>query len=259
MPNPIFESSAKQRVSKLLANAGVASRRKCEALIVNGRVRVNKALILEPGAVALPSDELFVDGCCVARPKAKVVLRFHKPKGCVCTSSGRDVRVLDYFAHVPRRLFTCGRLDKETTGLLLITDDGEFANRVMHPRFGVPREYLVKSSIDITAEHLQNLSKGALIDGVWICPLHVHKVRRGSVKITVGEGKNREIRRLMQAHQLPVLELARIRIGQLHLGNLPEGAWQELSNAERKAAMESSRQLLTRLPPNEKLSAENMT
>lgn len=242
------QDDAKQRVSKLLAERGLASRRRCEVIIAQGRVRVNGVLIEGLGDVALSSDEITVDGRPAILPAKKIALRFHKPRGLVCTSSGHPSPVLERFREIPRRLFTVGRLDKETTGLLLVTDDGDFANRVMHPKFGVPREYLVKSSVEITSEHLRDLANGAMVDRAWICPLQVRRAGRTSVKIVVGEGRNREIRHLMRAHQLPVLELTRIRIGQLQLGDLPEGAWHELCDVEKEAALTPSQRLIARGP-----------
>ncbi len=240
---------ANQRLSKILAKSGVASRRKCEDLIRAGRVRINGKIAREMGISVDPScDRIALDQRPINCASPALYYILHKPAKCVCSASGRGHKVLDLFQELPHRLFTVGRLDEETTGLLLVTNDGAFAHRVMHPRFGVVREYLVKTNVEISADHLRALSAGAQLDGAWIVPLRVQKVRRASVKIAVGEGKNREIRRLMQAHSLEVVQLTRIRIGHLTLGALPLGSWRAMTCAEREAAMAQHADLLARAP-----------
>lgn len=240
---------AQLRLSKLLARSGVASRRKCEDLIRAGRVRINGSIAQKMGVAVDPQkDHVALDQRpIITAPQAQYFV-LHKPPHCVCSTVGRGAKVLDLFSCIAERLFTVGRLDEETTGLLLVTNDGAFAHRVMHPRFGVVREYLVKTSEEITDAHLRGLSAGVQLDGDLIVPLRVQKVRRGSVKISVGEGKNREIRRLMLAQSLTVVQLTRIRIGHLTLGDLPVGAWRALTNLERDLATAQDAQLLARSP-----------
>src|SRR5262249_53449817 len=136
--------------------------------------------------------------------------------------------VLDLFEGVSKRLFTVGRLDKETTGLLIVTNDGTFANQVIHPSSNIHREYVAKTGQEITDQHLKTLSHGIEVEGCFVKPLKVRKVRRGTVKIIVGEGKKREVRALLEAVGLEVKELKRVRIGGLTLGTLPIGAWRTL-------------------------------
>lgn len=223
-----------KRLSKVLAAAGVAARRACEELIFAGRVQVNGEVERVPQRLVGPKDVLFVDGQRVKEEK-KVYYVLHKPTGLLCDAPGKKRVVLDLFAHLPYRLFTVGRLDKETTGLLLVTNDGALANRMIHPRFGVAKEYLAKVVEEIMPEHLVQLSKGTHVEGSWVKPHEVRKVRRGTVRITVGEGKKREVRCLIEKAGLTIQELCRIRIGPLHLGKLPAGAWKEFSKEEMDA------------------------
>ncbi|MBA2728459.1 MAG: rRNA pseudouridine synthase [Parachlamydiaceae bacterium] len=225
----------KNRLSKTLAAAGVASRRACEELIFSGRVKVNGQMTLLPQTLVGPGDSLSVDGELVSKAERKVYYMLNKPEGYICTArhNTKTKLVIDLFEGITERVFTVGRLDKDTKGLLLVTNDGHFANRVIHPSSNIVKEYLAKTDQEITAEHLKAISSGALVEGVFVKPAHVVKVRKGTVKIAVCEGKKREVRLLLQNAGLEVLELTRIRIGGLHLGNLTEGQWREMSEPER--------------------------
>lgn len=226
----------KKRLSKALAAAGVASRRACDEIIAAGRVKVNGQAVTTPYTPVDPTkDAIFVDGELIRKEEKKVYFLLNKPTGFVCTkertSSGRKL-VLDLFSHLPLRLFTIGRLDKETSGLLLITNDGEFANRVIHPSFGIQKEYLAKTAQEITADHLKTISAGKYVEGSFVKPISVVKVRRGTLKVIVGEGKKREVRQLLEQAGLTIRELCRIRLGALTLGNLPIGAYRALTESE---------------------------
>lgn len=223
----------KKRLSKALAAAGVASRRAAEELIVEGRVTVNGVVATLPQTlVDWEKDRISVDGERVRGEETKVYYLVNKPAGLLCTSAPGTKSILNLFSHLNLRLFTVGRLDKETSGLLLITNDGTFANRVIHPSFNITKEYLAKTSQEITDEHLKTLSKGAWIEGVFIKPASVKKVRDGTLKIIVSEGKKHEVRILLAQSGLTCRELKRIRLGPFTLGPLPEGAYRELSKQE---------------------------
>jgi 23S rRNA pseudouridine2605 synthase len=225
-----------KRLSKLLAAAGVASRRACEELIFSGQVTVNGKVITVPQTlVSLDKDTILVDHQPIEALEKKVYYLLNKPTGFICSNKriGRKRLVLDLFAAHEERLFTVGRLDRDTTGLLIVTNDGHFANKVIHPSANLVKEYLVKVSQEISHEHLIAISKGTLIERSWIKPVSVAKVRRGTLKIGVKEGKKREVRLLVTNVGLTLLSLSRIRIGGLILGNLPIGAWRELSSRER--------------------------
>lgn len=230
---PIMEPN---RLSKILARAGVASRRAAETLIFDGKVRVNDVTITLPQTIVDPlSDKIYIDDHPITLSDEKVYYILNKPKGFICSNKpmGRKKLVVDLFAHLKHRLFTIGRLDRDTTGLILLTNDGHFAQEVIHPSKNIAKEYLVKTRQEITHEHLETLSKGTLIEGKWIRPSKVTKVRRGTLKIVVKEGKKREVRLMVQNAGLTLLSLSRIRIGDLKLGDLPEGSFRELSEKER--------------------------
>ncbi len=224
------------RLSKALARAGIASRRAAEELIFNGHVKVNgKTVRLPQTRVQLGKDKLLVEGNPVHGEEPKITYLVNKPKGSICSNQqvGTKRLVIDLFRPLHRRLFTVGRLDRDTTGLLLVTNDGDFANSVIHPSKEIAKEYLVKTQEEITHHHLVSISEGMLIEGTKVVPKSVKKMRRGTVKIAVMEGKKREVRLLIERAGLTLLSLKRIRLGGLHLGNLPEGAYKELSAKER--------------------------
>lgn len=233
-------SPTKNRLSKFLAAAGVASRRACEEMIFAGRIAVNGVITLLPQTPVNSLDHITVDGKQVTLEEKKVYYMLNKPAHYLCTAKkmGASKIVLDLFEGVPYRLFTIGRLDKDTQGLLLLTNDGHFANAVIHPSANIHKEYLAKTNEEITAEHLAAISKGTLVEGTFVKPIRVSKVRRGTLKITIGEGKKREVRLLLEAAGLKTQELTRIRIGALHLGALPTGAWRELTEREKELIFE---------------------
>lgn len=238
----------KNRLSKMMAAAGVASRRACEELIFAAKVKVNGETVLLPQTLVGPEDSIVVEGKSISKAEKKVYYMLNKPEGFICTTRHnlKAKLVLSLFEGQPERIFTVGRLDKDTKGLLIVTNDGHFANRVIHPSSNIIKEYLAKTDQEITAEHLKAIASGALVEGVFVKPARVVKVRKGTVKIAVCEGKKREVRLLLQNAGLEVLELTRIRIGGLHLGNLPEGEWRRLSEQERalifNAALETDEQ-----------------
>lgn len=231
---------SKNRLSKLLVAAGVASRRACEELIFAGRVKVNGSIVLVPQTMVDWKDQMTVDGKSISKPEKKVYYMLNKPEGYICTArrTNQTKIALDLLEGIEERVFTVGRLDKDTKGLLIVTNDGHFANRVIHPSANIVKEYLAKTDAEITAEHLKAISSGTLVEGVFIKPAHVLKVRKGTIKIAVQEGKKREVRLLLQNAGLEVRELTRIRIGGLHLGLLPEGSARAMTEREREIIFE---------------------
>lgn len=226
----------KKRLSKALAAAGIASRRAAEELIFGGRVQVNGETILLPQHhIDWESDRITVDGQGVKAEQKKIYYMLNKPLGFICTSvrPGKKAIVLDLFPNT-ERLFTVGRLDRETTGLLLVTNDGHFANKVIHPSSNIIKEYIVKTMQEITPEHLETLAQGARVDEKWIRPVSVHKVRKGTFKICVKEGKKHEVRIIAERAGLKVTELTRVRIGSLVLGTLPLGQFRVLTDKDKE-------------------------
>lgn len=234
------KSSTKNRLSKFLAGAGVASRRACEEIIFSGRVTVNGVVTVIPQTLVNFHDSILVDGKQVSTEDQKVYYILNKPVNYICTAkkTSSSPIVLDLFQDIPYRIFTIGRLDKDTQGLLLLTNDGHFANQVIHPSADIHKIYLVKTDQEVTDVHLKTIAKGTLVEGTFVKPIKIEKVRRGTLKITIAEGKKREVRILLEVAGLKIKELIRIRIGNLQLGTLPVGSWRELTDREKKLIFE---------------------
>jgi 23S rRNA pseudouridine2605 synthase len=234
------EQEKKIRLSKYLAAAGVAARRACEELIFAGRVKVNGTVVLVPQTGVTDKDNIVCDGKKIEAHEPKVYYVLNKPAGYLCTAKKgpKDRIINDLFADVPYRIFTVGRLDKDTQGLLLVTNDGHFANEVIHPSASIDKEYIAKVDLDVDDTHLKMISGGTLVEGVFVKPVRVSKLRRGTLKIVISEGKKREIRILLEAAGLKVKELTRVRIGGLILGNLPVGTWRPMTERERELIFE---------------------
>ena len=216
----------KQRLSKFLAAAGVASRRAAETLIFDGRVAVNGETVIVPQTLVDPEvDKVTVDRKRVSNSVGRLYYALNKPVGFQCTNDPRIKRRAVDLIDAPKgvRLFTVGRLDKDTSGLIIVTNDGHFANKIMHPSGGIKKEYIAKVDREITHEHLVALSKGCDVEDVHVRPVRVAKIRRGTVRIVVQEGRRHEVREMLSAVGFTVLELKRVRVGQLSLGSLPEG------------------------------------
>jgi len=226
-----------KRLSKVLAAAGISSRRGCEQLIFEGKVRVNGGVITSPQfLVHAEKDDILLGESPLPKEENRVYFIVNKPRGYICsnTRDGASKKVvIDLFRGVKQRLFTIGRLDQHTTGLLLLTNDGHFAQKVIHPSSDIVKEYLVKSRQEITYKHLQALSKGVSIGGKWVKPVGVKKIRRGTLKIRVKEGKKHEVRLMIKGARLDLISLSRISIGALKLGFLKEGEWRELTQKEK--------------------------
>jgi 23S rRNA pseudouridine2605 synthase len=227
-----------QRLNKLLAHAGVASRRQSESLIQAGRVAVDGRVVRELGTQIDPDkQQVTVDGQPV-RSERPVYWLVNKPRGYLCTNRDPAHRPLaiNLLPHVPQRVYTVGRLDESSEGLLLLTNDGDLAFKLMHPRFGVEKTYLVQVAGNPAPADLQQLLKG-----VWLSEGHVRakRVKRQRshgestwLRIVLNEGKNREIRRMLARLGHKVLRLQRIAIGPVQLGSLKAGKTRRLLAAE---------------------------
>ncbi len=237
------------RLQKVLANAGVASRRVIEDYIVEGRIRVNGEVVTELGRRIHPDTDLVdVDGTAVQLDVSKRYVMLNKPVGVVSTMRDENGRpdLRRFTKDYDERLYNVGRLDAETSGLLILTNDGELAHVLAHPSFGVTKVYIAKVEGEVTAQTIAKLTKGIeLEDG----PIAADKARlldtsRGSslVELTLHSGRNRIVRRMMAAVGHPVTELVRRQFGPLHLGTLPAGKSRELSKIELGALLTLSRQ-----------------
>lgn len=228
-----------ERLQKVLAHAGVSSRRAAERLITEGRVSVNGAVISELGTKVDPvRDAIKVDGKRIAAPPSgRTYLALHKPRGVVTTMSDPEGRstVKDFLRGIKARVYPVGRLDYNSEGLLILTDDGALARDLMHPSRGVEKTYLAKVKGQPEPDVLVRLSRGIPLDGRRTGPARVRIVRRGDnawIEITIGEGRNRQVRRMFQAVGHPVQRLRRLGYGGVALGRLPVGHLRPLSEAE---------------------------
>ena len=230
-----------ERLQKILAKAGLASRREAERWIAEGRVSVNGAVIRKLGTQADPArDSIKVDGKRIKPAAAPLYFAFHKPPGVITTLNDPEHRpdLTPYLERLgeKRRLFPVGRLDYNTTGLLLLTNDGDFALRLTHPRFGVKKLYQAKLSACPTAEDLARLRKGIRLEDGMSAPARarvVDKLRKNAwVEIEVREGRKREVRRMFEALGFFVEKLVRIKVGSVSLGSLPLGELRPLSPME---------------------------
>jgi len=226
------------RLQKFLAEAGVGSRRHCELLIQQGKVSVNGKCVTTLGTKIDPAaDRVTVGGRPVARQR-KVYIALNKPAGVLCTSRdthGRN-RVLDLLPRSLPRLHTVGRLDYDTEGLLLLTNDGSFSLRLTHPRYKMPKTYRVEVEGKLTSEQIARLLKGVTSEGQTLRAERIFDVRpRGDateLRLVLREGKKRQIRRMLDAVGHPVRRLTRLAVGSIELGNLKQGQWRHLSDEE---------------------------
>jgi 23S rRNA pseudouridine2605 synthase len=227
-----------ERLNKLLAHAGVGSRRHCDDLIRTGHVAIDGQVVRDLGVKVDPEQhQIAVDGVAV-RAEKPVYWLVHKPRGYLCTNhdpAGRPLAV-ELVPHVPQRVYTVGRLDEDSEGLLLLTNDGDLANRLMHPRYGVEKTYEVQVAGKPTREDLQQLLKG-----VWLSDGHVRarRVKRFKtqgdstwLEIVLSEGKNREIRRMLARLEHKVMRLKRVALGPVQLGRLASGKSRRLTAEE---------------------------
>ncbi len=225
-----------ERLQKVLAAAGVASRRHSEALITAGRVRVDGRVVTELGSRVEPTvQRIEVDGQPLPAPAGHNFIMLNKPMGYVSTASDPQGRET-VFDLLPRetRLFSVGRLDRDTEGLLLFTDDGDLAYRVTHPRFGLEKEYRIWT-VSPTREEMDALASGVRLSDGLTAPARVETWQEGRdtlVGLTIHEGRNRQVRRMFEALGLPIYRLVRTRVGPLRLGDLRSGEWRILGAGE---------------------------
>ena len=220
------------RLAKYLAHSGVASRRRSEELIAAGRVSVGGEVVTDPARDVDEGSGVEVGGRPVA-PEPREVWLLNKPAGVVSTARepGRRRAVTD-LVDSTRRLYPVGRLDTDSTGLILLTNDGALAERLTHPRYEVPRTYRVRLGRPATAEQLRRLRRGVDLDDGPTAPARVWKASARVVEITIHEGRNRQVRRMVEAVGNRVQDLRRIRFGSLALGELAEGRSRRLRPAE---------------------------
>lgn len=237
------------RLQKYLADCGVASRRHGEKLIAEGRVAVNGQVVTQMGSQVEPGDTVTLDGQQVLPEAKKHYVLYHKPAGEVSTASDDKGRatVLDHFRDFPVRLYPVGRLDYDSEGLLLLTNDGELTQQLLHPSREVEKAYLARVAGEMMEEDLQPLRTGIRMagDGRRTAPAKVKLLRRkweySDVMVILHEGRNRQVRRMFEAVGRQVLMLRRVRFGPLALGELHRGEWRELQPSEVQALRDAAR------------------
>ena len=233
------------RLARYLAHAGVTSRRAADDLIAAGRVRVGGTVVTDPARDVDDGSAVEVDGRAVA-PEPREVWIANKPAGVVSTASDTHGRpTVTELVESERRLYPVGRLDAATTGLILLTNDGDLANRLTHPRYGVERVYRARvAPAPVPEGALRRLREGVDLDDGRTSPARVRRLEPGLLELTIGEGRKRQVRRMCEAVGHPVEELERVAFGPLRLGSLAPGAARRLSAAElerlRKAAESGS-------------------
>ena len=227
------------RLQKYLASCGVASRRTAEKMILEQRVAVNGEVVTILGTqVDELNDTVQVDGVTVCPESEKHYLAYNKPVGEVSTASDPEGRatVMDRFRDYPVRLFPVGRLDYDSEGLLLLTNDGDLMNYLLHPSYEIKKSYLTRVSNLVTEDEIRILRKGVMIDGKLTSPAEVRLIRHDTFStdllITIHEGRNRQVRKMIDAIGHQVVRLKRVRFGPISLGDLPSGMWRKLTDDE---------------------------
>lgn len=234
------------RLQKFLADAGIASRRAGERMILAGRVEVNGKVVTELGTKIEPGhDRVKADGV-VIKAKRKLYLAVNKPKGYLCTRSDPEKRrtIGDLLPKEWSNLYTVGRLDKDSEGLIFMTNDGDFSLKLTHPRFGITKKYIVRVNGRVEEPLLEQLLKGVYHDGERLRASKATILNannsHSNLELELREGKYREIRRMCIVLNLTVDRLVRVQIGKIKLGDLPEGRWRTLTEPEIKSLLSAS-------------------
>ncbi len=229
------------RLQKYLSEAGICSRRKGEEYIKAGLVRVNSRIVTELGTKVDPEkDRVEFDGKIIALTSEPIYIALNKPKGCVTSCSHPGEKIVLDLIDIPQRIYPIGRLDKDSTGLLILTNDGTLHHRLSHPSFDHEKEYDVTVSRPITDGSLRNIAKGLPMMGTKTRPAEIQRISSRRFRIVLKEGRNRQIRRMVRKVGSHVIRLKRIRVSKIKLGRLAEGNWRNLTEKEKT-------ELLTRL------------
>ena len=226
------------RLQKYLAEAGVASRRKCEELIAMGRIEVNGQMVTVPGTKITGKEVITVDGREIIQEQKKVYILLNKPVGYISTSKDQFSRktVLDLVETVKERIYPVGRLDYDTSGLIILTNDGELANKLTHPKHEMQKVYRVMIEGNLNEEEINSIKTGVIIEDYTTAPANIRIVETNKkdsiVELTIHEGKNRQIRKMFETLEHIVLRLKRVAIGPIAIDGLEEGKWRYLSKKE---------------------------
>lgn len=229
-----------QRLQKIIAEMGISSRRGAEEIIIEGRVTVNGQVAVLGMKADPAKDHIKVDGKLIVQPEKKVYLVFHKPRGVLTSLSdpqGRPV-VKDFLRGIRQRVFPVGRLDYDSEGMLILTNDGEFAHAILHPSKKIPKTYMVKIKGVLSDEGMERIRTGIKIEGTMTAPAKVKRVRKTEqnswIEVTIFEGRKRQIRKMLERVGNPVIRLMRIRINGLEMGDLMPGQLRHIAPDEMK-------------------------
>jgi len=228
----------KIRLHKYLSQSGICSRRKAEEYIQSGHIFVNGQVAEIGQSIDPEADIVTFHDEMVRQQKTLVYYKINKPRGIVTTCAQHDERSILDIVDIPERVFPIGRLDKDTTGLILLTSDGRLANFLMHPRYEHQKEYIVETFGPISDDALRKMEKGVYILGSYTKHAPVKRLASGKFSITLSEGRNRQIRRMVESVGSQVKKLKRIRIENIHLGDLKEREYLPLSQKEKKDLFE---------------------
>lgn len=243
-----MENKNEVRLQKYLADCGVASRRKCEEYILEGRVKVNNKVVTELGTkVNVKKANVTFDGQVVSIENKKIYIILNKPKGYISASKSQfgNPSVLELLGDLGKRVFTVGRLDMDTTGALLLTNDGDFSYKLTHPKYEKNKVYIAEIIGKPTSEEMSKFMKGIVIDGKKTSPAKIRVMKEKNknvlVEIIIHEGRNRQIKKMCEEIGHKVVSLHRQSIGNLDLGNLKEGEWRYLKKNEIEDLMKNKR------------------
>jgi len=246
-----FYFQMQERLQKIIANAGITSRRFAEKLIDSGRVSLNGKVVTTLGVKADPSkDKIRINGKLLSHSEPKLYILLNKPSGYITSLKDPEGRptVMDLLGNIRQRVYPVGRLDYDTEGLLIITNDGHFANNLMHPRHKVQKTYLVKIQGQISEKSMKNLIKGVYIDGRKATPIAIKKKglreKNSWIEITLQEGRNRQVKRMLEILGYRVIKLKRTSYGSLSLKGIPLGAYRFLTRFE-VAKLKKAREALS--------------
>jgi pseudouridine synthase len=227
------------RLQKFISRAGYCSRRHAEELILNGKVTVNGQIVTQLGTkVDSEKDKVTVEGTLISPEENLVYIALNKPEGYVTSCSHPGEKIVLELVTIPERIYPVGRLDKDSTGLLLLTNDGKLHLTLTHPSFDHEKEYLVTVAQSIPWGALHSLEKGLTILGTKTRPTRIKRISDTQFKIILKEGRNRQIRRMIQKVGNRVTHLKRIRIANIRLGKLPEGKWRHLDEKEKNTLLQ---------------------
>lgn len=222
------------RLQKFIANSGYCSRRKAEELILDNKVRVNNETASLGTKIDPEKDMVYVNGQQISLEEKPVYIMLNKPPGVVSSCSHKGKKTVIDIIDVKERIYPVGRLDMYSRGLILLTNDGELHNRLSHPSYDHEKEYLVKTNIPLSEEEIKTLSSGFVIDGRKTRKVRIIRKKNDYLSFTLKEGRNRQIRKMVETLDKKVVDLCRIRMSEIFLGKLPQGRWRYLTEDEIK-------------------------